>query len=209
MKRLNLLPKELQPRQSPLWLLIEEGEKIIGRSKRTRLIALGIALLAFWIVSQNVVVWGYQLKIQVLKGEVARSKKDGARLTAQMEEIDLQKKRLADQAHRLESRREFLAKARQTDQKTSALLIELAEILPPEIWVTKLALAAGQMRLAGTCEDTQTVAEMMTQMDRSGRFRETRFAYSRRSPGGNGDSFEFEIATTPVLEAAQNPEVSG
>lgn len=195
MKRLNLLPEELRPggRRGSKGPFIGLSPVVVGG-------VLGVSVVAAIVMSQGAAAWRYRTETIQLKTELDQLRTLSAQLNEQQQRLAVQRGELLAQRERLRAKWETLEQARQPAVPVSEILAELARVLPQEVWITKLSWSDETLKVTGAARDTQQVAVLIAAMDGSGRFRETTFAYTQRSPQPQDPGFVFEVSTTPVMQ---------
>lgn len=196
MPRINLLPRELQPSHGPRLM------SVFGPLKRVSPVGsfmvaglIGAAVLALW---PGVVARRYRLGTQKLRQELEQLKRSSVQLKTQQQALHVEQAKLVTTKEQLQARRRALTQARQSGMTLSETLLELAGLVPTEVWLTKLSFTGDTLHLVGATRDPAAVVTLMAALDHSGRFSQTTFSSTQRSSKDQEVTFTFEISTKPV-----------
>ena len=198
-KRMNLLPKDLRPRKPEPRLRIPLTQLVRGPAwvRRVALVVVVLLGMALW---QGPALWRYRLSADRLRKDLEQLRRLSTELKVQQQNLHAKRAELLAKRAELEARREALMSTRQPEVPVSSILVQLAETVPEEVWLTKLQLYGESLKLVGASQDTQAVANLMASLEGSKRFRETTFVYTQRATRGAASVFTFEISTTPILQ---------
>ena len=197
MKRLNLLPQELrQKKPGDLFLPIR---KLIKASPAVRL-AMGLAgvVLLVWLRGAFVTV-RYGWEASSLKKEQVELRSLSGELKSQQQALLKKRSEITRKREETETRLQALRQAQQPPVPLSTVLTELVGVLPEEVWITKMTFEEGGLKIVGASQETQAVVNLMGQLEGSGRFQDTTFAYTQRTAKDQDGAFTFELSTRPSL----------
>ncbi len=105
--------------------------------------------------------------------------------TAEEETKLLEKKQL------LQTKLRVLRESSQGDRPFSEVLAKLSELLPEEVWITKLSYNQEKMTLVGLTLNNELIVNFMDELNRSKGFRDVAFNYTQRET--NAKTYRFEV----------------
>lgn len=200
MKRINLLPKDLQPHRKEATALVARLARTV-RFSRGMLGVVGlVGVLGAGALWQGTVLWRYRYGMGQLRQELKSAQGIKVQLETQEQALHVQTAALAAQREALDQRRQVLVHVRQPAVPVSAVLVDLARTIPEEILVTKLTLAEETLKIVGTSHDTQSVTALIDRLEDSRRFHGTQFTRTERAPQTAEAPFSFEVSTHPVFQ---------
>lgn len=165
MIRINLLPR--RPRR-PLAL-----------PALPTLPGLGLLFGALYVVAIVLVVGYWFLLSQEgrsLKADIARMDVEIARYKAAIAEGNRFKKEKEDLERRL-----ALVEVIARDQSRPIYLVDsLADMIPPDLWLTSIEEQAKVLKVAGSAFSTTAVADFMTNLENSGKFKDVDLLLSQQ-----------------------------
>lgn len=200
MKRVNLLPQTMQSRERGRSLFIRSNHLLRRLARTWHFVAVigGLVLVLLW---HRVAIQRYQTGTNRLRDELQQIRHLSEQSKAEQQALNVQRAELQARREQLETRRERLRRAHQPMVQVSLVLTNLVEVLPANVWITKLSFDGEQLALVGATTDAQSVAEIIANLDSSHRFGETRFTSTARTVQQGETVFTFEISTMPVLQA--------
>jgi len=155
----------------------EEIEKSISGSKISKGIILSILFL---FVSLTSLFLGYILLVS-LRDEEAQRKQELESRKAELEQKDkLLTEKLAIKTN-LEKKRDILAWAIGTNLKWSALLEEIRNRIPSNLWVDKIDINDGKITISGETFDHKTVAIFLANIQDSPMFTNVVLDYTKKT----------------------------
>lgn len=186
MKRVNLLPKEI------------EGNKSALRD-RFIFIFLGLALLAWLVLS----FYGQEILIAGTRVRIARKKEDIQQLQIKLDQAKSLYAKIQDERKKINASRKglsdrlvLLKELREERMVPSNVLLELSERIPLQIRLLKASVDDDELLLAGEALDNMTVGHFMAQLDGSNLFERTSFHYiEKKAVEGKLPFIEFELIT--------------
>ncbi len=203
MKRLNLLPKELRAAR-PMWF----GKSFpieFGRGPALKAAAIVVVLLGLGIGGQMVATWKYDMKAYFVRKQMEQVRRLSAQSKTQQQALNVRRAGLESQRQVLDARRQALSRVIQPPVPFSAVLAELVELLPEQIWVSKLSFHAQRVQLSAVSKNPQAITDLMALLDGSRAFRDTTFTSVQRSEQDPEGLFRFEISTVPIQEDPKRP----
>ncbi len=196
MKRLNLIPRQAEKGQPSL-----SGKATFLRTPTFKALLVILTFLAIGISAQFLYSQQFKWKINIAKKELQAVKTNLSRLQSQQlnlakEHQDLVKKKLL-----VDARLEYLKMAGAAKSEgLSDVLAYLPMLMPDEIWINKLSISREQMVIAGSTLDNQLVSELMDNLNKSKRFKESSFQFTQKSKVGDMTLYNFEIITHPLFK---------
>ena len=195
-KRINLLPQEQRK----------------GRAGRSRQ-AFALKLSPVWLAGPGVLLLVWAAIVINRRTTGGQSVHELRRLKAELqsqvqteeEHVSGEKSALHLQETEVEAKSKSLEAVKRPGVLLSDTLVELAGLLPSQIWITKLAYSSRSLTITGTSDDASAVTALMALLEKSGKFSQTTFGYTRRAAGGKEENakrlraFVFEISTAPIL----------
>lgn len=186
MKRVNLLPQEIEENRSTL---------------RERLIFIFVSAgLVVWLVvsfyGQEILMGRYRRliaqkkeNIQGLQVKLDQALDFHAKIQEERKKISAEKKGIADKLVLLKE-----LKGEKTVR--SQVLFELSQLIPLDIRLRKVSLTEEELLLAGEAADNMVVGHFMAQLDTSNLFERTSFNYiEKKEVEGQLPFIEFELTT--------------
>ncbi len=186
MKRVNLLPKEIEESRSTL---------------RERLIFISVSLgLLVWLV---VSFYGQEILMARYRGLIVQKKDDIQSLQVKLDQakdilakIQEERKKINADKKVVAGKLTLLKELSQEKMVRSAALLELSELVPLEIRLRKVSLNQEELVLGGEALDNMVVGHFMTQLDGSNLFERTNFNYiEKKTVEGKLPFIQFELMT--------------
>lgn len=195
MKRLNLIPRQGKKSQPTLG-----GKSSFLRSPGFRIIFIALIFLAIGISAQFLFVQQYKWRLNNAKNQLQAAKVQLSRL--QTEQLNLSKERqdLLKKKSLADARLEYLNSSKTDKPKElSEALVYLPSFMPDEIWINKLSVDREQMVINGSTLNNQAVSNLIENLNKSKKFRDSSFNFTQKSTVGDMTLYNFEIITHPVF----------
>jgi len=146
------------------------------------LTALVGAFGAYW--------WRMSSDIARLSEEIARNEREKMRLAA----VIVEGLRFKRDKEELESRVHAIERFARDQARPVHLLNAMAEVVPHELWLTRVEEKGQQLRLAGTTYASATLADFMANLEASGKFRDVDLVESRQDLTKSPRLVTFEVS---------------
>jgi Tfp pilus assembly protein PilN len=142
---------------------------------------LGVLGAYWWKVSSDV-AW--------LGGEIERNERERTRLSALITEGQ----RFKREAEDLERRVNAIETVARNQARPAYLIDAMADLLPPDLWLTRMEEKAQQLRLAGTTYSSVALSDFMSNLKASGRFKDVDLIESRQDLTKSPRMITFEVS---------------
>ena len=140
---------------------------------------LGVAVTWWWMINTKA----------NLNAEIERAQKDLAALKAQIGQ-ETKVKELANELRKRVDVIESITKA----QGRPILLVEaFASVIPSDLWITGFEERGGQIKVAGSAFSATAVADFMSNLRASGKFKDVDLVVSRRDLARPSPLVTFEV----------------
>lgn len=119
----------------------------------------------------------------------------------QTEQLNLAKERqdLLKKKSSVDAKLEYLKGSKVDKPKElSEALVYFPSFMPDEIWINKLSVNHEQMVINGSTINNQAVSNLMDNLNKSKRFRDSNFNFTQKCTIGDMTLYNFEIITHPV-----------
>jgi type IV pilus assembly protein PilN len=163
---------------------------------KTRATGAGINLVIVFgglavLLLGGLAAWGWILAAEVerIQGEVAQNKQEIARLKP----IIAEGQRYRQEKEELESRVNAIEVVARNQARPVYLLDSLVDLLPPDLWLTRVEEKSQQLRLAGTTYSSVRLADFMANLKASGKFKEVDLVDSRQDLTKSPRTITFEV----------------
>jgi type IV pilus assembly protein PilN len=143
------------------------------------LLVLGLAAYG-WVVSADV---------NRLRADIQQSQREIARLKP----IIAEGQRYRQQKEELERRVNAIEIVARNQARPTYLLDALADMLPADLWLTRVEEKSQQLRLAGTTFSSVTLSDFMANLKASGKFKEVDLVESRQDLAKTPRTITFEV----------------
>jgi type IV pilus assembly protein PilN len=143
------------------------------------LLVLGLAAYG-WVVSADV---------SRLRADIQQSQREVARLKP----IIAEGQRYRQQKEELERRVNAIEIVARNQARPTYLLDALADMLPADLWLTRVEEKSQQLRLAGTTFSSVTLSDFMANLKASGKFKEVDLVESRQDLAKTPRTITFEV----------------
>ncbi len=192
MKRLNLIPKAKKSQ-------VELTGGSFLRSPSFKVVIVISIVLVIGIASQFLFTQQTKWQLKGAKNQLQAAKVQLSRL--QTEQLNLAKEHqsLLKKKAQMDARLEYLKIAVGNKPKeVSETLVHLPTLMPDEIWINKLSVNQDQMVVNGSTLNNQAISNLMDNLNKSKKFRESSFNFTQKSAIGDMTLYNFEIVTHPV-----------
>jgi Tfp pilus assembly protein PilN len=148
--------------------------------------ALGLLLVvalgaSWWMLSTQ--VWGLRRDIEGNQKELARLKP-----------IIAEGQRYRQEKQELERRVNAIEIVARNQARPTYLLDSLIDMLPADLWLTRIEEKSQQLRLAGTTYSSVALADFMANLKASGKFKEVDLVESRQDLSKSPRTITFEVS---------------
>ena len=186
MKRVNLIPSE----KNRIGFFAEKQRKkmILGL-----LLLVGICFL--W---QTTMIVRYQGHIVRKKKVIKELQATLTQAASSFEGMQAKKALLEKEKKTAQQRLALLRESKKENIPWSKVLLELGELVPPEMWLKKVSLSKDVITIEGTTLDNAIMSDFMVKLDEDKYFQNTTFRYTQKA---KTDGVEFVVATYLTLGA--------
>ena len=180
MIKINLAPPPTKTHREPAFTARHDVD--LGLVFGLLLTAIFGALGVHW--------WRVSLDIASLSEEIARNEQERTRLA----EAIVEGQRVKRDGEELERRVNALERVARGQARPVHLLSAMAEVVPPELWLTRVEEKGQQIRLAGAAYASEILADFMANLKASGRFKEVDLVESRQDLTKSPRLITFEVS---------------
>ncbi|MFH1519481.1 MAG: pilus assembly protein PilM [Candidatus Omnitrophota bacterium] len=187
-KRINLISQEQK-----------KGLALLKEQLRDKLVMVAIILLATTlglVVYQTGKVARAKWKLNAASGEVQLAQTQLNRLQSQQLKLAEEEAALLEKNLKLKERLVFLEGATRQPESFAKLLAEVANLLPEEVWVTRLVYLEDKITITGSTSNIQVVMELIETLKKSKSFIDVTFTYTQRDVDKVSDVYSFEVIVT-------------
>ena len=184
-KRVDLIPREKK-----------KGLEFIKEHLRDRSVKVAISVLAaavILIVFQIGRAASYKWKMDSVNKEVKVAQNQLSTLQSQQLKLAQEEAQFLEKKIKLNERLIFLRGATRRPESFSEVFAEVANLLPEDIWITKLAYLEDKININGSTSNIQVVMELIETLKKSDNFVSVTFTYTQRDVSKNSDVYSFEI----------------
>lgn len=189
MRRLNLVPTQAR-----------KGRPVAARtflsSLSFKVILVFFIFLAIGILSQFLSTKQHKWQLSKAKTQLQAAKLQLSRL--QTEQLSLAKERqdILKKRVLVDAGLEYLKSSRMDKPKElSEALVYFPTLMPDEIWINKLSVDREEMVIEGSTLNNQAISNLMESLNRSKKFRESSFSFTKKSTIGDITLYNFEVVT--------------
>ena len=180
MKRVNLIPRE----KNRIGFFAEQQRKKM---------LLGLLLFAgICFLWQTTMIVRYQQHIVRKKRAVKELQAALTKATSLHEDIQAKKTLSEKEKKTIAQRLALLKESKKENIPWSKILLQLGELVPPEMWLKKITLSKDAITIEGTTLDNAIMSDFMIKLDEDKYFQNTTFRYTQKA---KEQGVEFEIAT--------------
>lgn len=148
--------------------------------------ALGLLVVvlvgAYW--------WMLSSDVSALRLDIEQGKRELARLAPVIEEG----RRYRQEKEELERRVNAIEVVARNQTRPAYFLDSLADLLPPDLWLTRVEEKSQQLRLAGTSYTSVALSDFMANLKASGKFKEVDLVESRQDLTKSPRTITFEVS---------------
>jgi len=178
MIRINLAP----PSAKKKGLGLAAPDVNLGLIFGVVLAALVCVLGAYWLKVSSDIAW--------LNGEVERNEREKARLSALITEGQRFKREKED----LERRVNAIETVARNQARPAYLVDAMADLLPADLWLTRMEEKGQQLRLAGATYSSVALSDFMSNLKASGKFKDVDLIESRQDLTKSPRMITFEVS---------------
>lgn len=179
-----------------------EGKLLLAnqlQKKSIQVAVLGFALVFLSVVAQISIAGFYKWKMRTFNQQIREAQKNLAQLQSTQLKLSQEEARLSERESKFKAKLRLLKAAMRKPDRFSDLLLEVANLLPEEIWVTKLSYEEQSVNITGAASDTNLVIKLINALKLSDNFADPSFSYSQKEP--ESGVYKFEV--TAKLKSAK------
>lgn len=184
-RRIDLIPREKKKGVAFI------KEHLQDRSVRVAVSALALAFIL--MLFQTGKVASSKWKMSAVNKEVRVVQNQLGSLQSQQLKLAQEEAQLLERKIRLSERLTFLKGATRRPESFSKIFAEVANLLPEEIWITKLAYLEDKINIIGSTSNIQVVMELIETLKKSESFIDVTFTYTQKDVKKSSDFYNFEI----------------
>jgi type IV pilus assembly protein PilN len=148
----------------------------------------GVVYLALLLLV--VVGWWWLISTKAnLNADIERAQKDLAALKAQIG----QETKVKELANELRKRVDVIESITKAQGRPIQMLEAFASVIPSDLWITGFEDRGGQIKVAGSAFSTTAVADFMSNLRASGKFKDVDLVVSRRDLARPSPLVTFEV----------------
>ena len=181
--RINLL-------SAPHRMSLESAWKELRKKPRKALAAAACVALVF-LGPQFARTSYYRVQLDGAEKKLKSAKSELSRLQAGQLQSAEEESRLSDKKKLLETKLEVLHESSQGSKQFSEILAKLSELLPEEVWITKLSYNERKMTIVGLTLKNELIVNFMEQLTKSDNFKDVTFNYTQKET--NAKTYRFEV----------------
>ncbi len=181
MIRINLAPLEVRPRARRSTWTFQLPEFDLG-ILFILVYAVGILALGGWW-------WQLSRREAALTAQVKQDQSELATLKAQSAQVGKVRDQLADLKRRIDAIQELS----RSQARPVVLFDALADVVPRELWLTSLEERGTTLRIQGNAFTTSALADFMSNLKTSGRFKDVDLVLSREDLSKSPRLVTFEV----------------
>jgi Tfp pilus assembly protein PilN len=133
--------------------------------------------------------WMLSTEVDRVRGEIERGRREITRLKP----IIAEGQRYRQEKEELERRVHAIEVVARNQARPVYLLDSIIDMLPADLWLTRIEEKSGQLRLAGTTYSSTMLSDFMANLKASGRFKEVDLVESRQDLGKSPRTITFEV----------------
>jgi type IV pilus assembly protein PilN len=163
---------------------------------KTRVVGAGVNLGLvfgglFGLLVVGLATWGWILAAQVarVQAEVA----DNEREISRLKPIIAEGERYRDEKEELERRVNAIEVVARNQARPVYLLDSLVDLLPADLWLTRVEEKNQRLRLAGTTYTSVTLSDFMANLKASGKFKDVDLVESKQDLTKSPRMITFEV----------------
>jgi Tfp pilus assembly protein PilN len=152
-------------------------------------LAFGVLFVAF-IALLGGYWWKVSSDIAWLNGEIAQAEAEKTRLAAVIAEGQRYKR----EKEELESRVNAIERIARDQARPAYLMDAMADVLPADLWLSRIEEKGQQLRLAGTTYSSLALSDFMSNLKASGKFKDVDLVESRQDLTKSPRTITFEVS---------------
>jgi len=184
-KRIDLIPREKK-----------KGLALIGEclgDKFVMSIVLVLAVVSPLIVFQMSQATSYKQELDSVEREVKLVQNQLSSSQSQQLGLGQEEAQLLEKKIILGERLTFLRGAIRRPENFSDVFAEVANLLPEEIWITKLSYLKDKINITGSTSNIQVIMGLIETLKKSDNFIDVTFTYTQKDTAERSDLYSFEI----------------
>lgn len=134
--------------------------------------------------------WKVSSEIARLNGEIAVAAAEKTRLSAVIAEGQRSKR----EKEELESRVNAIEQIARDQARPAYLMDAMADVLPADLWLSRIEEKGQQLRLAGTTYSSVALSDFMSNLKASGKFKDVDLVESRQDLTKSPRTLTFEVS---------------
>jgi type IV pilus assembly protein PilN len=147
------------------------------------------ALGALLLVGLGAYWWMLSAEVDRVRGDIEASQRELTRLKP----IIAEGQRYRQEKEDLERRVNAIEMVARNQARPTYLLDSLADLLPAELWLTRVEEKSQRLVLAGTTYSSTTLSDFMANLKASGKFKEVDLVESRQDLAKSPRTITFEV----------------
>jgi Tfp pilus assembly protein PilN len=170
----------------------ERRRGVRGFELRLPTLNLGVLVVAVYAVAVvAIAIYGVALWRQEsrLAAELARDQTELATLKAQLGEYT----KIKAQALEMQKRVQTIQELTKAQGRPILVMDAFLDAVPPDLWVTTLDERGGLLRVSGTAFSTTAVADLMSNLRRTGKFLDVDIAVAKQDLSKSPPPVTFEV----------------
>jgi type IV pilus assembly protein PilN len=165
---------------------------IRGKRKKRREFNVGFAFLLVPLIVLAGTLYFHTTvtgKIKTLQQDIQKANADIARLKKEIGEVEKFKARKAE----LQKKVDIISSLQSNRSAPVKLFEALSAAIPEKCWIDKLDIQGNRISLSGMALNNNTVANFMTALGQTGRFRDVTLGSADQSPVGSVKLVRFNL----------------
>ena len=134
--------------------------------------------------------WKVSSDVARLNGEIAQAETEKTRLAAVIAEGQRYKR----EKEELESRVNAIERIARDQARPAYLMDAMADVLPADLWLSRIEEKGQQLRLAGTTYSSVALSDFMSNLKASGKFKDVDLVESRQDLTKSPRTITFEVS---------------
>lgn len=134
--------------------------------------------------------WKVSSEIARLNGEIAQAEAEKTRLAA----VIVEGQRYKREKEELESRVNAIEQIARDQARPAYLMDAMADVLPADLWLSRIEEKGQQLRLAGTTYSSVALSDFMSNLKASGKFKDVDLVESRQDLTKSPRTITFEVS---------------
>jgi len=134
--------------------------------------------------------WKVSSDISRLEAEIAKNEKEKARL----QQVIAEGQRFKLEKEELERRLSAIETVARNQARPAYLMDAMADMLPADLWLTRVEEKGQQLRLGGTAYSSVALSDFMSNLKGSGKFKDVDLVESRQDLAKSPRTITFEVS---------------